>query len=146
MNTDYFFNTRDYHEDLAKQGKKFYRDFAKYLSRNIQEADDLKKILDAKKNTARLIYEFWYDEYIKNPGNAILRIKYIDSLIEYRRYLIMFDIVFGIQPSKLQKLTGDDLAIVKSIAKGELDDVIEGKSRLPHYVPQPSNTNRPPKK
>jgi hypothetical protein len=94
MNTDYFFNTRDYHLDLAKQGKKFYKDFAKYLSRNISEVDDLKKILYGEKNKARLIYEFWYNEYNNNPDNAIFRIKYIDSLIEYRRYLIMFDIVF----------------------------------------------------
>jgi hypothetical protein len=59
----------------------------------------------------------------------------------------MFDIVYGNQPPKFQKLTDDDdLEIVKSLAKGELDDIIEGKTRLPHLLPQPSNTNRPPKK
>jgi hypothetical protein len=58
----------------------------------------------------------------------------------------MFDIVYGYQPPKFQKLTGDDLEVVKSLAKGDLDDIIQGGIRLPHFLPQPSNTNRPPKK
>jgi hypothetical protein len=146
MNSDYYLNTRDYYLDLANQGKKFYKDFAKFLRNNIQEVDDLGKILDAKKITATMVYQFWYYIYNIDPLNVINRIRYIHSLLEYRRYLIMFDIVYADQPPKFQKLTGDDLKIVKSLAKGELDDIIQGRTRLPHVLLQPNNTNLPPKK
>jgi hypothetical protein len=58
----------------------------------------------------------------------------------------MFDIVYTDQPPKFKKLTGDDLRIVKSLAAGELDDIIQGRSRLAHVLLQPSNTNLAPKK
>jgi hypothetical protein len=145
MNSNYFLNTRDYYLDLANEGKKFYKDFAKFLSDNIQEVDDLRKLLDPKKIIAKMVYEFWYDAYNKDPSNAINRIRYIHILLEYRRILIMFDLVYGYQPPKFQKLTGDDLQIVKSLAAGELDDILQGRSRLPHVF-QPSNTNPSPKK
>jgi hypothetical protein len=74
-NSDYFLNTKDYYLDLANEGKKFYKDFAKYLSKNIQEVDDLRKLLDPKKIIAVMVYEFWYDAYNKNPSNAINRIR-----------------------------------------------------------------------
>jgi hypothetical protein len=39
----------------------------------------------------------------------------------------MFDLVYGYQPPKFQKLTGDDLQIVKSLVAGELDDILQGR-------------------
>jgi SNF2 family DNA or RNA helicase len=134
MNSDYFLNTRDYYLDLVNEGKKFYKDFAKFLRNNIQEVDDLRKLLDAKKIIATMVYQFWYYTYNIDPSNVINRIKYIHSLLEYRRILIMFDLLYGYQPPKFQKLTGDDLKIVKPLAKGELDGIIQGRSRLPHVL------------
>jgi hypothetical protein len=146
MNIDYFLNTRDYYVDLAKnKGKKFYKDLTKFLSDNIDELDNLRMIINFEITNARLIFEFWYGEYFSNPLNPMFRIRYIYSLIEYRRYIIMSDIVHGNQPPNFQKLKGLDLEIVKSLAKGELNDIIEGKTRLPHVLLQPNNTNRPPK-
>jgi hypothetical protein len=57
----------------------------------------------------------------------------------------MYDLVFGYHSPKFQKLTGDDLEIVKAFAAGKFDDILQGRSRLPHVL-QPNNTNLPPKK
>jgi hypothetical protein len=32
---DYFFTTKDYYLDLAKGGKKFYKDFAEFVRNNM---------------------------------------------------------------------------------------------------------------
>jgi hypothetical protein len=146
MNSDYFLNTRDYYVDLAKHGKDFYKDFAKFLSHNIDEVYNLRMIIDSEKTKANSSYDISYIIYSLDPSNAINRIRYIYNLLEYRRFIIMYDIVHGYLPPKFPKLTDDDLEIAKSLAKGDLNDIIEGKTRLPHVLLQPNNTNRPPKK
>jgi hypothetical protein len=146
MNSDYFFNTRDYYVDLANQGKKFYKDFTKFLSHNIHEVDDLRMIIDSEKTKAKSIYDICYIIYNLDPSNAINRIRYIYNLLEYRRYIIMYDIVHGNLPPKFPKLTDEDLEIAKSLAKGQLNSIIQGTTRFPHVLLQPNNTNRPPKK
>jgi hypothetical protein len=58
----------------------------------------------------------------------------------------MFDLVYGYQPPKFQKLTGDDLEIAKLLAEGKLKGILKGITRFETDLPEPSNTNLPPKK
>jgi hypothetical protein len=75
-NSDYFLNTRDYHIDLAKESKKFYKDFAKFLSNNLDQVEELRKLLDSKYISARSAFEFWSGVYILRIL-LMLRIEYI---------------------------------------------------------------------
>jgi hypothetical protein len=122
----------------VKGGKKLYKDFAKFLSNNMDLVDDLRKLLDPKNVSARNVYEFWYGQYIKDTSNPINRIRYIYSLLEHRKILIMHDLVYGYQTPKLPKITGDDLEIVRALAEGELDDILQGRTRFPHVLPSTS--------
>jgi hypothetical protein len=65
--------------------------------------EDLRKLLDSKNIMARMIYEFWYNEYSKDISNVINRIRYIYNLLEHRRILIMHDLVYGYQTPKFQR-------------------------------------------
>jgi hypothetical protein len=123
MDSDYFFNTKDYYRDLANKGKEFYEDFCKYLSHNIDEIEELRQIIDDEKFRVTAGYEYFSEGYIKNPTQNN-RIRYIYNELEYRRILIMYAAVNGYEPPKFKKITGIDLQIVKSLAKGEFKNII----------------------
>jgi hypothetical protein len=130
---DYFFTSRDYYLHLAKGGKKFYKDIVKFVRNNMHLVEDLRKLLDPK--------------YSKDTSNVNNLIRFIYSLLEHRRFLIMHDVVFGYQPPKFVEITNDiELEIVQFLAEVLLEDIIQGKTRILFNLPQPSNTNRPPKK
>jgi hypothetical protein len=149
-----FFTSRKFYKELAKGGKKFYDRFTHYVRDNLDKVDDIKKYLIPTVERFTLDLEFWVNQVILN-NNLSNRVNYIYTVLEFRRYYIMYDAVFGNKFEKYQKFTLRDSIIAKLLAEGKLEELIQGKSisvieqtsNVPPGPPPsnpPNNTNRPP--
>jgi hypothetical protein len=143
-----FFTSRDFYEDLAEGGKKFYKKFVHYLRDNIDKVEEIKSYLlpSIKRITSNL--EFWVS-LVRLGNDEYNRVNYIHTVLEFRRYYIMYDVIMGYKFEKYDKFSFHDSVIAKLLSEGKLDEFLCGKpveltSNTNQNQPPPSNTNRPP--
>jgi hypothetical protein len=143
-----FFTSRKFYKELAKGGKKFYDRFIHYLRDNIDKIESIKKYLIPTVKRLTLDLEFWLNQ-AKFNNNLYNRTNYIYTVLEFRRYSIMYDAVMGNKFQKYEKFTLYDSVLAKLLAEGKLEELLQGKPvELSTNIqqgppPPPSNTNRP---
>jgi hypothetical protein len=158
---NYDTDPRWYH-DLADGGDNFKIGFNIYLLTHPERIDAIQKYVGPHLKNQEGALEIYTNQYNSDPYNLFNRGNYIKYMLEYRRFRIMHDLAYNINPPIFKPLTDpDDLKIVDLLAQGksymlnphrsrlkqaQYAEIFERAQRPPGPPPAPpSNTNRPPR-